>query len=61
MINYSSLAYSDPRVNKLNKTEKLKYVRYIIRYEKALKKMAIIEEHKKYLLTISIDKFFDSI
>ncbi|MBP9476998.1 MAG: hypothetical protein KBF12_00090 [Sebaldella sp.] len=61
MINYSSLAYSDPRVEKLNKTEKLKYVKYVIKYEKVLKKMAVLEEYKKYLLTISIDKFFDSI
>lgn len=61
MINYSNLAYSDPRVENLNKTEKLKYVKFVIRYEKVLKRMAVIEEHKKYLLTISIDKFFDSI
>ena len=62
MTDFCKLGYSHPRIMELSVTERLKYVRYIIKTDRNLQKsVGISDENKKKHMRIFIDSYFNSL
>ena len=61
MFDYKKIAYRDSRIENLNKSEKLEYVKTILRHAKMLNNAAILDKDKKRVLFAVIDDYFDNI
>ena len=61
MFDYKKIAYRDSRIENLNKSEKLEYVKTVLKHAKMLNRAAILDRDKEKVLYAVMDDYFDNI
>ncbi len=61
MFDYKKIAYRDSRIENLNKSEKLEYVKTVLKHAKMLNRAAILDSDKEKVLFAIMDDYFDNL
>ena len=61
MFDYKKIAYRDSRIENLNKSEKIEYVKTVLKHAKMLNRAAILDRDKEKVLYAVMDDYFDNI